>query len=217
MKSVRISTIAAFAITAFTTPSLAQSLSLGFGDGIEYTSTHMFNDASNSYQIMSPDGGFSFDPDAGAWEKILLAPSNGFIPDEIYCVEEWVTFNPDPTGLPSPALEDWHETIFPGPDGQIWDIWNTELGDPTISIDPGGPPLPGLQWMINMEGTELWFDFDPIDIGPDGVTLHIQKYFRYTGATIGFDPVTIVQYPTPTPSSLALLGLAGIVATKRRR
>lgn len=198
------------------TAALAGIPALGFGEGIAYTSEHTFNFDTNRYEINGPTSGFYFEPDAGAWEKQLFAPPNGFIPGEIYCVSEWFTFLPDPTGAGTP-LADWHETILPGNDGLVWDIWTDIFGPPIISTDPGGPPLPGLEYMISGDGTSLWFDFDPIDIGPDGLTLHIEKYFRYTGATIGFEPVTIIQHPTPAPGALALLGLAGMAAAKRRR
>ncbi|MEX0875818.1 MAG: hypothetical protein WD114_00015 [Phycisphaerales bacterium] len=191
---------------------------LGFGEGISYTSQHSITPGTNIFEIGGPDGGFYFDPDAGGWEKQLLAPPDGFQPFQVYTVREWFTFVPPPSGFPSFALEDWHETIELGLDGQVWDIWVLDSGAPNISFDrDSGEPIPGLEFMISLDATELWFDFDPIDIGPNGVTLHIDKEFRFIGNTPSFDPVVITQYPTPTPGSLAVLGLAGLIGSKRRR
>jgi len=196
----------------------AGTFALGYGGGISFTSTHTESVPGSGIFDIGVDDTFYFEPGAGGWEKVLLPPSQGFIPGQIYCVNEWFTFCPPPTGGPSQPLEDWHEIISVGPDGNPWDIWVTDLGDPVISFDPDTrEPVPGLQFMISTDGTELWFDFDPIDIGPDGITLHITKYFRYTGSTVSFNPVTITQYPTPTPSSIALLGIAGIITCRRKR
>jgi hypothetical protein len=211
---------------AFTLLCLAASVStvtagspvgFGFGDGVSYTSEHSEIDGENRYEIGGPDQGFFFDPNAGAWEKHLLPPINGFIPGQIYCVQEWFTFYPPPTGFPNLKLADWHETIELGSDGLPWDIWTLEFGPPIISTDAGGPPISGLEFMLSEDRTELWFDFDPINIGPNGLTLHIEKYFQYTGSTVGFMPVIITQYPTPTPSGLALLAIGAITLGRRRR
>jgi hypothetical protein len=196
----------------------AGTFALGYGGGISFTSTHTESVPGSGIFDIGVDDTFYFEPGAGGWEKVLLPPSQGFIPGQIYCVNEWFTFCPPPTGGPSQPLEDWHEIISVGPDGNPWDIWVTDLGDPVISFDPDSrEPVPGLQFMISTDGTGLWFDFDPIDIGPGGVTLHITKYFRYTGSTVSFNPVTITQYPTPTPSSIALFGIAGIITCRRKR
>jgi hypothetical protein len=208
----------AFACAFSTGAALAAPAGLGFGDGVSLVTIHSEVDGENLYEINGPDDGFYFDPSAGAWEKQLLAPINGFQPGQIYTVREWFTFFPPPAGTPNFPLEDWHEEISLGATGQVWDVWTTENFDPIISFDPGFiDPVPGLEFMISADGTGLWFDFDPINIGPNGVTLHIEKEFRFTGSTVSFDPVIITQYPTPTPGTLALLGIAGIGASRRRR
>lgn len=217
MKIKHTITLIGLAVSLSTTITLAAPVGLGFGDGISFVSDHNEIDGQNRYEINGPDDGFFFDPNAGAWEKHLLAPANGFQPGGIYCVSEWFTFFPPPAGGPNYKIADWHEDISFGPDGRIWDVWTLELGPPIITFDPGGPPIPGLEFMISDDGTSLWFDFDPINVGPDGVTLHIEKYFMYTGETVGFDPVIITQYPTPAPGSLAILGLAGLMVCKRHR
>lgn len=209
--------VCGIAVSCAATLTQASTIALGFGGGVSYSSTHTMTPGLNIYDIGGPDEGFYFDPNAGGWEKQLLAPSNGFIPGEIYCINEWFTFcQPPAGGPPGFPLEDWHEEISFGPDGGIWDVWVTDLGDPTISFD-SGEIVPGLQFMISADGTGLWFDFDPIDVGPEGVTLHISKYFRYTGPTVSFDPVIITQYPTPTPGTLALMGFAGLLMSRRTR
>lgn len=211
-------TLALVTLAGATSATLAAPVSLGFGPGISYTSTHSSVGGLNLFEIGGPADGFSFDPAAGGWEKILLPPSSGFQPGQIYTVREWFTFFPSPTGLPDNPLQDWHEIISFAPDGQIWDVWTDVNGPPVISFDPDSrEPIPGLQYMISIDGTSLWFDFDSIFIGPNGVTLHIEKEFRYTGNSVSFNPVTIYQYPTPAPGSLAILALAGLCTTSRRR
>lgn len=217
MRDMTKAIVCGVAISCTATLTQASTIALGYGGGISYTSTHAMTPGLNIYEIDGPSEGFYFDPDAGGWEKQLLAPDIGFIPGEIYCISEWFTFCQPTAGGPlSPPLEDWHEIISFGLDGNIWDVWTTVMGEPNIAFD-SGEPVPGLQYMISTDGTGLWFDFDPIDIGPEGLTLHINKYFRYTGSTVSFDPVTITQHPTPAPGTLALLGLAGLLTTQRKR
>lgn len=217
MKIKHTITMIGLAIGLCTASTIADPVGLGFGDGVSLITQHDPITGENIYEINGPDDGFYFDPNAGAWEKHLLPPSGGFVPGAIYCISEWFTFFPPPAGFPNLKIADWHEEISPGPDGSIWDIWTLEMGPPIITFDPGGPPIPGLEFMISADGAGLWFDFDPINVGPNGVTLHIEKYFMYTGATVGFDPVIITQYPTPAPGSLAILGIAGLIVCKRRR
>jgi hypothetical protein len=206
------------ALTCTAAITQAGTFALGFGGGISYSSTHTETIPGSGVFDIGVDDTFYFEPGAGGWEKTLLPPSQGFIPGQIYCVNEWFTFCEPPTGEPGRPLEDWHEEIALGSDGLPWDIWVTDFGPPIISFDPDlRDPIPGLEFMISADGTNLWFDFDPIFPGPDGITLHIQKYFRYTGPTVSFAPVVITQYPTPAPSSLALLGIAGLVTCRRRR
>jgi len=215
MKRTTSITIGALLVALGTTGALATPIGLGFGEGVELKTEHNITPGSNLYEINGPLDGFYFDPGAGAWQKQLLAPSSGFLPGAVYTVHESVTFFPDPLGLDF-TIEDWHETIELGLDGQIWDIWVADTMEPTI-MDEAGAPLPGLEYGISADGTELWFDFDPVEVGPNGFTFEIWKEFRFVGDVPSFDPVVITQYPTPTPGSLAVLGLGGLVAARRRR
>lgn len=195
----------------------AQPGPLGFGDGVEVVTEHTVSADGTTFEISSPGGGFFFDPGAGAWEKILLPPSNGFVPDQVYTIREWVSFFPPPTGVAPMPLADWHEEIALGVDDQIWDVWVRD-SDPVISLDPDSmDPLPGLTSMISADGLDLWFDFDPLDVPAGGLMLHITKEFRFIGSTVSFDPVVITQYPTPAPGAAVLLGAAGVGWAGRRR
>ena len=208
MKAQRIHDLSLVIACAAATTAGAQ-VGLGFGGGISFESQHEIVPGTNEYRI---DGDFAFDPDQGGWMKELIAPPGGWIPDMVYAVHETITFFPDPTGGAGFPLSDWHEHIELGSDGLIWDIW--EL-DPMFMVN--GMPAPGLMTMFNDERTDIWFLFDPIDIGPNGVTLEIWKEFRYVGSMPMDGPVRIYEYPTPTPGAAAVLGIAGLFSARRRR
>lgn len=218
MRKVHGAIVVAGVALGMACPLAAQTVGLGFGDGIEIVTEHDAIIDGNVYDIEGPNA--HFDPNAGAWQKILNAPANGFQPGQIYTVVERITFfPPPPDSVTRFPISDWHETIELGAGMQLWDIWTTDHRLPNIGLDPspGAPPLPGLTFGISPDGSEIWFEFDPILPPPGGLTLHITKDFRYVGSTVSFDPVIITQYPTPAPATLALLGLAGIVVCQRKR
>lgn len=206
----------AASVTALGVLTGAAWAQLGFGGGPPvFETTHDTIDGE-SWQIDGPT--FWFDPDGGPWIKTLLPPSTGWQPGVTYQIHEWFTIVPDPTTGVSLPVEDWHEEFLPGADGQIWDIW-TDAWEPTISFDPmmGGDPVPGLEWSISADGASIWFDFDPIIAPAGGVTLHIWKDFQYTGQPGSLEPLRLLQYPTPAPGALAVLGFGGLIALRRRR
>lgn len=194
-------------------PSALATMSVGLGPnpgGDPFTTTHDFDPASNEYRI---DGGpFSFDPNGGPWVKILNAPQGGFIPGLTYGVHETFTFVPPKDGSANIPLTDWHERLTF--DDTPWDVW-VNLTASEFLVD--GLPAPGNMPMLSPDETEIWWFFDPIVPGPNGITITIWKEFQYFGPTVRFDPVTIVEYPTPAPGGVALLALAGVAAARRRR
>lgn len=190
--------------------ALGQIIPLGHGNGPAFETFHPSIPGTNIYEVIG--GPFWFEPNAGPWIKNLIAPPQGWQPGQIYTLHETFTFFPPPDGTPGQPITDWHERIDFGFDGQIWDIW---VGDPMFMV--GSAPPPGLMTMVNDPRTELWFFFDPIEPGPNGVTFSIWKEFRYVGTFPMFDPVRIIQYPTPAPGAVALLALGGMVASRRRR
>lgn len=185
-------------------------IGLGYGGGVELETFHDPQPGSNAYHI---DGQFEFVPGAGGWMKNLFAPPSGWLPGQIYTIHETITFFPPSDGTVGQPLSDWHEHIELGSDGNIWDIWVD--GGSMFSVDGTTPA--GLMTMLNDSKTDIWFLFDPIDIGPNGIRLDIWKEFQFVGMTPMFDPVRIYEYPTPAPGAAALLGIAGLCSARRRR
>lgn len=194
--------------------SMAQATgTVGLGPnpgGDPFTTTHIFDPNFNEYRIFG--GPFSFDVSGGPWVKILNAPQGGFLPGQTYGVHETFTFFPPKDGGPNVPLTDWHErlTFIDTP----WDVWvNLTASEFLVN----GMPAPGNMPMLSADQTEIWWFFDPVVPGPNGVTFTIWKQFQYLGPTVRFEPITIVEYPTPAPGGAALLALAGLAAARRRR
>ncbi len=209
MRDNKLHSLSVIIASAAASTACAQ-IGLGYGGGVAFESFHDAVPGTNEYRI---DGQFAFDPGAGGWLKNLFAPPGGWLPGGVYVVHETITLFPDPTGVPTQPLSDWHEHIELGSDGNIWDIWVD--GGSMFNIN--GTPAPGLMTMLNPSKTDIWFLFDPIDIGPAGITLDIWKEFQFVGMQPMFDPVRIYEFPTPAPGAAALLGIAGLCSARRRR
>lgn len=183
---------------------------IGPGGGQVVKTTHEMLPTAPIFNIFG--GPFYFDRRGGPWIKNLIAPPNGWQPGATYIIHETFTFLPPPAGLPNYKITDWHERISQGADGLIWDIW---IGDPMFMVNGETPS--GLTTMFNDSFTDVWFFFDPINVGPNGATFTIWKEFRFIGDIPMFDPIQIIEFPTPTPGAIALFAMAGLVATRRRR
>ena len=104
---------------------------------------------------------------------------------------------------------------------------NSEWMTYSVSFDPNSTDLPA-GW--GGYGAEDPNTFEPIL--PDGVTfsdvlsgvdemafttLQPGFFFSFTDHTIGIDNVSITRTVVPAPATLALIGLSGLVGTRRRR
>lgn len=179
-----------------------------------------------------------FDPHAPPMEKWfqspVLTPSNPLLPGDGFPV--WENFLIVP---PSLSVLDWHEVIHtPG-----WE-WRYSEYDPNPT-DPNYHPLitrDGIPWPWQPQlpmppgsdpNTMIWAEFPPID---PGHVLDIHKQLVWMGdpnngntkwgdgtnddgtVTIPEQMITVWEYPTPEPSTLALvvLGALALVGVRRR-
>lgn len=186
------------------------------------------------------EANLTFDPVAPPFEKHFDTPrqSTGapiqldadqllpFPVWEFYAVEEFGFIPPDTT-VPGQPISDWHEEILtpgwewvlPG-DSRFPDL----LVDESLITRDGEPwewkhiPMPG----GGTDPSMLWVEFPPIE---PGHVLDIHKALVWTGTEgnrfwgddAGETFIQVIEYPTPEPASLAVLGLSGLALLRRQR
>lgn len=167
----------------------------------------------------------------------------GWEPGRVYSLHEEFRIVPpspnDPTvppiDIPLPIL-DWHEQFIPLPGTPASDpsYFKWVLGMLKVCyFDVTGKLIEEIDLkprvMIKDDGRSIWFDtFDrPVLPDPRGpVVFKVWKQFEYVGPFDDIDPnptlpqwqpIGIHEYPTPEPTSIALLGLASVALLRRRR
>ena len=147
------------------------------------------------------------DPNGPKWPKHLTDPTGGPITASwgtVFNVHEMLVI------APNLSWSDWHEDILtPG-----WGWTNN------ISFLANFLPTPGLS-ITNTpstftQGGSLSFLFSSL---PPGTVIDIRKELVYQGnpGAIFQGSIDLLQYPTPEPATLALLGLGGAAMLMRRK
>lgn len=152
------------------------------------------------------------------WNKDIVWNYTGgsISPGDKLCINEEITLFSSPTS--TTRVSDWHERLVGGSVPLGWSLQGAG-----ISFKVGASPFPfnNVNVGLSPDGREIWFDFDPLNLGPPGnlapITLVISKCIEYRGTSVitsGGGPsqleVRIMQQPSvPEPAGM-LLFVSGV-------
>jgi PEP-CTERM motif len=205
-----------------TTPAWAVLLA-GSGPGASAPIIVPF-DSDNMQWVLTEQ--ITFDPGAPGMEKHFGSPQSStggpilldaFQP---FPIPVWENF-PLIGGLP---ISDWHEELLtPG--------WEWLIPDPGGLITRNGVPWPS-QINPNSDPVTLWVDFPPIVPDPfGGVVLDVHKEMLWvgtpgnsiwgdgvddSGTTVDESFIRVLEYPTPEPASVVLMGFGALALLRKR-
>lgn len=148
------------------------------------------------------------------WNKDIVwnYTAGSISPGDKLCINEEITlFSPLTSTTP---VSDWHERLVGGSVPLGWSLQGAG-----ISFKVGASPFPfdNVNIGLSPDGREIWFDFDPLNIGPPGnlapITLVISKCIEYLGTSVITSSggpsqleVRIMQQPSvPEPAGMLLL------------
>ena len=135
------------------------------------------------------------DPNGSPWLKVFRHGPLQIVPNQVLDIHESFIISGT---LP---WADWHEHVITA----NW-IWT-----PQVSLYANGNPAPGLVTNWTPSTLDLYFNSLPV-----GTIVDIHKQIQWLGPGIAGD-VDVIEYPTPEPASLGLLGIGSLLALRRRR
>ncbi len=213
---VKFVAVASAVVLAVTLAPAAWGFTSGSGTGTGVSGSYNSNSSGewNIGSIQNPIG-ITLDPNAGPWTK-TLGDING---NPIQADDTGSVWKAGPFPINEFVVvqgnlpwTDWHEEIVtPG--------WN--WGPAFITVN--GQPPPGMVHnIVNQDwpnrGGKVWWTFNPL---PPGTVITISKDLWWVGnPNVQGDTfsgyITINEYPTPEPTTLALLVLGGLAMIRRR-
>jgi hypothetical protein len=153
------------------------------------------------------------------WDKDIVwnYSSSSISPGDKLCINEEIQLFSSPTS--TVQVTDWHERLVGGSVPLGWTLQGAG-----ISFKVGASPFPfqNVNIGLSADRREIWFYFDPLNVGPPGnlapITLVISKYIEYLGTSVITSggtsaqlEVRITEQPsiTPEPNAASLL-IAGL-------